>query len=275
MPYSDNLRPREDGSDDNLDDQLSPSDGYFNSSSSNVAPAVPNVMVPDPTVRESETPAESKARQAKEDSFKVLNIPGQRVQPRALDRIDSSSSTSDQNTNTAASSTRPYYTPSTTTHTSPTSQATLSAAPYHTRQQYQPIRTRPPRGRTPSIYSEAPPAYTPSPASPVSPASQGQQATNYSTFSPNMGVENDRLLGRDPESMGGPTDDDHVQTPRWSRRIRRRLPPWFTGRVAIMVAILFIFTIGFLTSSTKVFGGDNVNCSRPAQSHPNSQANQE
>ncbi|KAI0137199.1 hypothetical protein BJ170DRAFT_604814 [Xylariales sp. AK1849] len=234
MSYSDNLYSYNDDSDDDYADQLSPSDGYF--TSSNAIPSVPNVMVPDPTLQQSETAGESKAREANEES--LLNSSGRALQPQASHHREASSYQP-----STAPSTRSYSTR--TTHTSSTSYAPASSRASAARQ---PIRTLPSPGRTPSVYSEAPPAYTPSPTSPISPANPSNQARNYSTFPSNMGVENERLLGRDPESMGQP-DDEELPSPLWRRRIRRRLPPWLNLRMLVIAAVLLVVSIGFLANS--------------------------
>ncbi|KAI1851614.1 hypothetical protein JX265_010698 [Neoarthrinium moseri] len=242
-------------SDDEPGDQLSPSDGNFANSSSNVVPNVPNVVVPDPTVRDSETPAERKALEAKEDEF--LNSPGH-SQPQAVyPSRNPSRNPSVLGPSTSAPSTRSYSTR--TSHTPPTSYAPSSQAPSTSRQ---PLRTHPSRERTPSLYSEAPPAYTPSQTTPLSPTAPSDETRSYNTFSPNMGVENERLLDRDPESMG-PPDDESLHSPRWSKRIRRRLPPWLNWRVGLLAVVLLAITLGFLTSGYKAFKGGDKTTIRP------------
>lgn len=120
--------------------------------------------------------------------------------------------------------------------------------------------------------TEAPPAYTPSPTSPTSSASPSSaeaasntsdpSSSNYRTFSDNtyriMGgrEETEGLLARDPESMGGPSDDefhnhrDDQTTPVWRERMRRRLPylNLRSGKVLLGGLVLLLVTIGFLTS---------------------------
>jgi hypothetical protein len=273
MPYSDNLYSVYDDSDsDGNEDALSPTDGYFTSSSSvpsNVVPRVPNVMVVDPTLQQSETSAESKAREAgQERLLNSPNSPTSHVEPQAPSTRDSSSYTPSTSPSTRSYSTQP-------THTSSTAYAPSSyTATTSTSASRQPLRTR---ARTASVYSDAPPAYTPSPtaptptsptaptfptpasptpATPLSPTSQANQARTYNTFPPIMGIENERLLGREPESMGHPDDEEAARTPFSNRRIRRRLPPWLSWRMLILAAVLLIVSVGFLASSYKLFKGD-------------------
>lgn len=249
-----------DDSDGDEADQLSPTDGYFTAnSSSNGVPRVPNVMVTDPTLQQSETNAESKAREA--DQERLLSTPQRhaQVQPGLSSRSDSSSAY-DQSTVPSARS----YSTTQPTHTSSTSYAPSSAtAPNSAPASRQTLPTFSSRGRTASLYSEAPPAYTPSSSSPLSPASPSNQARNYGTTtsittaaSANMGVEDERLLGRDPESMAEP-DDEEIRRPVWSRRMRRRLPLWLNNwRMLILGVVLLLVTVGFLASTYRVFKGD-------------------
>jgi hypothetical protein len=76
-----------------------------------------------------------------------------------------------------------------------------------------------------------------------------------------MGVESERLLGRDPESMGEP-DEERAYMPRWSRRFRRRLPPWFNWKIGLLAVVLLGITIGFLTSGYQAVKGDTVSMSQ-------------
>lgn len=70
-------------------------------------------------------------------------------------------------------------------------------------------------------------------------------------------IENERLLGRDPESMGQPEDGDLSHTPHWTRRVRRRLPTWLTWKTAVLGLIVLIVTIGLLASSFRIFKEDD------------------
>ncbi|KAI1759497.1 hypothetical protein GGR53DRAFT_141607 [Hypoxylon sp. FL1150] len=255
MPYSDNLYSLSDDSDgENYADQLSPSDGYFaSSSSSHVVPNVPNVLVPDPTLQEtSESAAESKAREANEE-LQASNTqrteydhyhpagPGSSQEPSHLEQRAASSHQRRRDSTSAHT-----YTPSSLSRTT--------------------LRSYPSRARASSVYSDAPPAYSPSPTTPslISPTNQqSNQSRNYNTFSSVMGVadviENQRLLGRDPESMGQPGDGDadFGRTPHWTQRVRRRLPTWLTRRTAILGLVVLIVTIGLLASSFRILKEDD------------------
>lgn len=252
MPHSGGFHSEDGDEDHDYADQLSPSDGYFASgSSSHAVPNVPNVIVPDPTVRESET----KAREAAHESFLNTRHTRGDLQPQALSARDISSYAQSAAPSSRSDSTRSVSTP-------PTSYAPSSSVASTTRH---PLRTHQAAARTPSLYSEAPPAYTPSqpsqpsqatpasstspasPTSPLSPTNQANQSVNYGSISPDMGIENERLLGRDPESMGAPGEEEAYK-PRWSRRISRKLPPWLNWKVVLLFIVLLVITFGFLTS---------------------------
>ncbi|KAI1076500.1 hypothetical protein F5B20DRAFT_555373 [Whalleya microplaca] len=250
MSYSDNLYSMNNDSDgDDYADQLSPSDGYFASSSpSNTVPNVPNILVPDPTLEQSpETSSESKSREAAGErllstqSDQGYHNPSESAYSRQSDQ-------SEQRFASSIATSQRHHNP---THTHTYSQSSASHTPF---------RAYPTRGRTPSVYSEAPPAYSPSPASPLSPTSQETQSRNYSTFSSNMGVtnvENERLLGREPESMGQPGGDEEAVAPIWSRRMRRRLPRWLSWRIVLFALIILTVSIGFLASSFRITREDD------------------
>ncbi|KAI1412450.1 hypothetical protein F5Y13DRAFT_180200 [Hypoxylon sp. FL1857] len=257
MPYSDNLysNPGGDSESDgeSYADQLSPSDGYFasSSSSSHVVPTVPNILVPDPTLHQTpESDAESKkAREADEERFSSNTQRAEDYYYNHHHPIGSGNSQElGQLEQRAASSTtprQPQYSP-TFAHTYSPSSASRA-----------PFRPYPTRGRTPSVYSDAPPAYSPSPTSPFSHTSQQQtQSRNYNTFSSTMGVadtiEGERLLGRDPESIGQPEDMEVGRTPHWTRRVRRRLPTWLNCRIVALGLIVLVVSIGFLAGSFRI-----------------------
>ncbi|KAI1343792.1 hypothetical protein F5Y15DRAFT_178533 [Xylariaceae sp. FL0016] len=261
MPYSDNLYSMSDdgSSDEDYGDHLSPSDGYFasSSSSSNVVPNIPNRMVIDPTLQQrSETDAESKAREADEE--RPLN--NQRYQdPTFPPELDPSRAFRySQQAANASLHHVPRHHPSVTYSPSSASPTSSRAFAFRT--------------RTPSFYSDAPPAYTPSPATPLSPtrniSGSSTQSRNYSTFASNMGVsdvENERLLSAHPESMGQPHDEE-LGSPVWSRRVKRRLPAWMTWRVALATLILLLVSFGLLANSFRIVKVDDGKKSiRPAQ----------
>ncbi|ORY64246.1 uncharacterized protein BCR38DRAFT_485384 [Pseudomassariella vexata] len=250
-----------DGDEDVSVNQLSPSDGFFApSSSSNVVPHVPNVMLIDPTLqRPLETAAESKAREADEAPLahsrrSYHHTPGASYYS---EQRQASSFAQPARHNTTSYPSYPLYIPS-----SSSAAASTSTVPSGSQQQ---VRAGPFIGRAPSLYSDAPPPYSPSPTSPLSPASPSNQARNYSTITYNMGIENERLLGQDPESMAEPGEGDEPQrSPLWARRIRKRLLPWMSWRMLMLTVILLAVTVGFLASSYRVFkGGENKNSIRP------------
>ncbi|KAI0015630.1 hypothetical protein F4780DRAFT_64301 [Xylariomycetidae sp. FL0641] len=244
MPYyNDNLYSlnRGDPDDDYAHQLLSPSDGYFASSSTssseepfNAIPDVPNVLIPDPTLqqqqqqRQQQTASESKAQEAGEERHLVTNRShsgrAQQQQHRRLPVTYSLSS--------AASS-----------------------------------------RRTPSIYSEAPPAYTPSPLAPAGTRHPTQPRSYNTFFTGNMGVaemqeQNERLLGSSqPESMSQPLHDEEAggAPEHWRRRVRRRLPPWMTWRVVLLTCVVLIAAVGFLSSSYRIVKGDGRKTIAPSQ----------
>ncbi|KAK8039403.1 hypothetical protein PG993_007814 [Apiospora rasikravindrae] len=280
MPYSDNLYSSghaygDSDSDDGYGDEHSPSDGYFTASaSSQGVPSVPNVMVPDPTLRQQpETAAESKEREVEQDRLAALNtrrhghplgnasLPG----AHSYSHLEHATAPS---TSTRTQSTYPIFTPRTPLFTSAYTPSSSSASASVAASRL-PLRSLPSsRGRAASVYSDAPPAYTPSPTSPLSATSPTNQARNYSTFSSaNMGIEDERLLGRDPESMGLPNDEESVR-PAWRQRVRRRLPTWLSLRTTLLALVLLIASVGFLASSYRVVKDDRGNTIRPSPAEP-------
>ncbi|KAI0181850.1 hypothetical protein GGR52DRAFT_58026 [Hypoxylon sp. FL1284] len=260
MPYADNMYSMGDESDgEGYEDHLSPSDGYFaSSSSSHVVPNVPNVLVSDPTLQEtstSDSAAESKAREANEETLSSNN---QRTE-------DSSRIHHHQPTHPDSSLERGRLEQHATQTTNPHQQQ-HDPTSAHT---YAPsslsrttFRSYPSQGRASSVYSDAPPAYSPSPTTlPSSTSQQNHQPINYNTFSPTMGVadivENERLLGRDPESMGQPEDVNFGRTPHWTRRVRRRLPTWLSCRMIVLGLIVLVVSIGLLASSFRILKEDD------------------
>ncbi|KAI0556281.1 hypothetical protein F4679DRAFT_26472 [Xylaria curta] len=256
MPYSDNMYSMEDDpAGEDYSDQLSPSDGRFPSSSSNITPHIPNVFIPDPTLQqETERGAESKASEAEED--RLLSSRRDSVHSHWESSIQSLSRLEQATTATTASVLRHHD-----QVTYPQSSASQG-----------PSRALPSRARSPSVYSEAPPAYSPSPIAPVPSRTTTQQdrPRNYNTFgnSRTMGapeVESERLLGPQPESMGAPVDEERGTAPVWARRVRGRLPKWFSWKYALLALIVLIVSIAFLTgiSSSHSRKGDDTS-TRPA-----------
>ncbi|KAI8963022.1 hypothetical protein F5Y11DRAFT_168269 [Daldinia sp. FL1419] len=257
MPYAGGLYSMTGESDgDGYADQLSPSDGYFAapSSSSHAVPNVPNILVPDPTLQQrSESGAESKALEAEEEKepsnartaeYYHHNYnhaaagSGLTGQPGRLEHYAASSSTAP----------RQHRCHSTFTHTYS-----------HSSLPYTPFRNYPTRGQT-SVYSDAPPAYSPSPIYPIPPTNQQPQSRGYSTFTPTMGapnaVENARLLGRSPESIGQPIAEESGNTMHWTRRVRRRLPTWLGWRSS-MLGLMMVISIVLLANSLRIIKQDH------------------
>ncbi|KAI0402984.1 hypothetical protein F4802DRAFT_599498 [Xylaria palmicola] len=273
MPYSDYMYSMDDDSDgEDYAGQLSPSDGQFPPSSSNVTPLIPNVFIPDPTLQQrTERSAESKAREEGEDRFLTTRMTEGSAPPASCSSPSSTSRLA--HARTLASALPPHH---------PHHRVTYSQS---SSSQSSP-RVLPGRARSPSVYSEAPPAYSPSAVSPVSPGSgnssnssattttTGQQGwlRNYNTFSTihrmgAQGVEGERLLAFPPESMGGPVDEERAG-PAWGRRVHRRLPAWFNWKYALLALVLLIISIAFLgglssLSSSKPSKGDD-GAERPA-----------
>ncbi|KAI8946859.1 hypothetical protein F4801DRAFT_595985 [Xylaria longipes] len=240
MPYSDNMYSMDDDSaGEDYSDQLSPSDGQFPSSSSNITPHIPNVFIPDPTLQQgTERGAESKALEAEEDRLLSSRIHStyrhwESSSPRSCSRLEQAT------TATTASIPRHH-------HQVTYSQSSASRSP---------SRALPSRARSSSVYSEAPPAYSPSPISPIpsgSATTQQDRSRNYNTFgiSRIMGapeVESERLLGPQPESMGAPVDEERGTTPAWARSVHGCLPKWLNWKYAILALVVLIVSIAFLS----------------------------
>ncbi|KAF9878476.1 hypothetical protein CkaCkLH20_03968 [Colletotrichum karsti] len=275
-PYSDNLYSADDSDlegpdDDNLDAHLSPTDGYFQSSSSSAGnlyppqqtqeherrdtwdnvtdatlptsagvPHVPNVLVQDPSLQKG---ASSKDHEAREETR--LNTSFAPQSTSAVDDFyDGASTIADS-----------VATPSHTTYTS-AAQSSSSYTPYSpsTDAPLRTPQTHPRRGlySQPSslfrIPREAPPAYTPSPTSPLS--SSPTEFRNYQTFNTMGAPEEARhLLGRDPESMGDEPYDEDPRPQPWRERVLKRFP-WASRRTLKMVLfalLMFSIFVGFLS----------------------------
>jgi hypothetical protein len=263
-------------------DAATPSSHYPAETSSQV-PHVPNVWVHDPSLEQGTT-AESKAREAQEE--RDLNR-------RRAGRPHPSNFTSLPHAGDGGSSTFPSLnsqTPSSTTTTTigPGQQSRyafgpgLSSAPPS--QRYTPYTTssssfahpsfssaaaapsRSHRSGTiyserSSLFSEAPPAYTPSPTSPST-----SYSNNYQTLRPshsNMGRISESesrglLAGGEyqsiPQDMGGQVDDDYTTYTRpmsWRDRVRRRVSGLDrrTCQLVVVGVVLALITVGFLVSS--------------------------
>ncbi|KUI62824.1 hypothetical protein VP1G_09956 [Cytospora mali] len=250
--------------------------GYALAASSQV-PHVPDVWVSDPSIEQRST-AESKAREAQEErELSSRRRGGQLDNPLSQNPTSqvirggggtsaSSGYPNSQSSSSISGSGHPRY------GFGPGLSSAAQQGPYS--QRYTPSSataaptplSRPQRSGTiyserSSLFSEAPPAYTPSPTSPsgVSPSS------NYQTFSPsNMGriseSESRGLLAghnqqyRSPQDMGGrQTDEDDYGFARaghWRDRARGCVPH-FTGRTCKLLVfglVLLFVTLGFVVS---------------------------
>jgi hypothetical protein len=251
-----------------LDEALSPSDGYFHaSSSSDVVPSphashsahshvpfVPNVLVEDPSLRQAQA-GEAKAREAAEEQRLSINTGhGEHRSSSAYVAEDAPLSPQtpsvrypnlshqlhrrslEEEAHTSRGLDHPH------THHGGLSSESANAGP--TANQF---------------LSDAPPAY--SPRSPTSPSSSSppvsQQGTSYQTFSPHhtapiatMGVpgEQQALLPREPESMGNPSGDRPPS--RWRRvkdAVHRR--SWRKTLKNILFGLIIISIFAMILSS--------------------------
>ena len=266
-----------------------PTSGYAAATSSQI-PHVPDVWVLDPSLGQGST-AGSKAREAREE--RELNS------RRRAGRLDNNSWALSPAAHrrgggfsTASYDVNPQSTISSSSAGSGAPRygygpGLSSVTPYA--QRYPPLSSpvvlsRPQRSGTiyserSSLFSEAPPAYTPSPTSPTTAASS---FPNYQTFPPpppnNMGRISESetrglLAGRhhhqynsSPQDMGGEPVDNAYTFARigdWRDRVRGRAPH-FTGRTCklfVLGLVLLFVTAGFLVSSF-VSVKDDVSCPR-------------
>lgn len=270
-----------------------PSTSGYTAATSAQVPRVPDVWVSDPSIAQEST-AESKAREAREERELLnsrrraagqLDVPnpsaltfpsshqvGRGGYPPTPSHPDSQSqSSSSSSTSTSGSSgSHPRYA------FGPGLSSVLQyVPPTHSPQRYTPpfptALSRPQRSGTvyserSSLFSEAPPAYTPSPTT----SSPTTVSSVYQTFSPsspfNMGrpseSESQGLLAgqhnqyRSPQDMGGErTEGDYYSTftPTGDWRDRARgCVPHFTGRTCkfVVLGLVLVFvTVGFIASS--------------------------
>ncbi|KAL7787121.1 hypothetical protein V8C37DRAFT_419081 [Trichoderma ceciliae] len=285
-PYSDNLYSGDDNPwDDDQNDALSPTDGYFHASSSGLeeatasspsppvrqqrqssnVPFVPNVMVEDPTLHEDR--AAAKAREAEEERlinsaaagrsapfndsqlhhqtvpftqgqaglyqpFHISPLPPPRSQVATYPQVQAHRHSASASASASSSS------PSSPGH-------------HHRRSIEEEISTfQSPSaaGQATNQYTvhrqaDAPPAYSPSASSPPLPS-------GYQTFTPppavtqseTMGVpeENQSLLPRQPESMGGAPNGS--QEPLW-RRIKSSTNSTTRKKIRTVLGVLVILSI--------------------------------
>ncbi|KAI1472001.1 uncharacterized protein F4812DRAFT_201858 [Daldinia caldariorum] len=262
MPYADNLYSMTDESDggDDYADQLSPTDGYFSSSllsSHHAIPNVPNILIPDSTLQQTlESGAESKAREAEAES----SSSGYRRVGDSSQNYDHTAATS--GITEQVSHSEQHATSSSAAPHQQQPNPALAHTYLHSSSSHTSFGIYPTRGRTLSVYSDAPPAYSPPPASPPSStANQQRQSISYSTFNSTMGVqdifENERLLARDPESIGQPIDEEHGDTPHWTRRVRRRLPMWLGWSGSVLSLIIMAISIFVAVNYLRTINGDD------------------
>lgn len=253
---------------------------------SSQVPHVPNVWVSDPSLSQESTDKANEAQQERsqyENNRRLAAADQHHLDPATPDHSSLTSPTAGASpgasnvlspsllpnspqpaTATRSAATASYVSsPRTAAHRyTPSNTSSSAAGPYHPRRTY---------SERSSLFSEAPPAYTPSPTSPTSNASGGT-SNNYQTFSPTsrtapgfstMGRLSESeshglLAGQNynaiPQSMGGeldPNDDGHFEYPRpsgWRDRLRQF--SWRRHWKLVLLGIVLTFvTLGFLVSS--------------------------
>lgn len=239
-----------------------PSSHYPAAASSQV-PHVPNVWVNDPSLEQGST-AESKAREAQEERDLNRRRAGRphpsnfaSLPPQAGDGGSSTFPSLNQTPSTTFGPGQSRYAFGPGLSSAPPNQR---YTPYSSSSSAAPSRSH--RSGTiyserSSLFSEAPPAYTPSPTSPST------SYSNYQTIRPsNMGRISESesrglLTGHEyqsiPQDMGGQPDDEYTfaRPGNWRDRVRSRvsgLDRRTCKFVALGVILLFV-TVGFLVSS--------------------------
>ncbi|KAL6886998.1 hypothetical protein GGI43DRAFT_270593 [Trichoderma evansii] len=291
-PWEDEQHEQHEQHDDNS--ALSPADGYFHASSgleeaatssshytvrqSSSVPFVPNVMVEDPTLQEDR--AAAKAREAEEESrinsaAAGGSTPFDDRQPHHQPSVTQGEASYYQPSHQSRAPLPPSQAaayPQFQAHrhlASSSSTSSSSASPsghYHRRSIDEEVSSFQPStsmGQLTNQYTvhrqtDAPPAYSPSASSPP-------LSSSYQTFSPPqaaaqsdaMGVpeENQSLLPRQPESMGGPPNGSRETL--WRRIQRntntRKKVRTILGVLVIISIVLALFggTIGVRDSNRK------------------------
>ena len=245
VPYSDNLYSSNDTDDE--DSALSPADGYFRAShpndgdeqTANRVPNIPNVLVEDPTLTQGGgVDDDSKAREAEEEAR--LSSGREETQSSSVSRPPNVPN--HQHRRSVEEDGHGFYTqPGTASAANHTPASPPPAAARETQPLLQ--QTRP----LPLHPIDAPPAYSPSPTSPQS------SHHGYQTFIPfctpahnSMGLpgEQQGLLSREPESMGGPPSNPPSYWQRlkdeWSYGSSRRTLKAALGVLVIMSVIAAI-----------------------------------
>lgn len=240
----------------------------YDSSSQNLGDPQPHSSTTQPPSTHNSRPPPPHSRDGTSSAFSLLNPP----------HLHTNNLRGPSGSASGSSSTPPHraghrYTPSSSSYAAGAPSASSSSGGPSSR----PRRSATSYSERSSLFSEAPPAYTPSPTSPIS---SGSPYTNnsYQTFSPstqhnNMGRPSESeshglLAGQTyqsiPESMGGqPDDNGHYTYPEpagWRDRIRQF--DWRKHwKLIVLGVVLALITIGFLVSS--VFGVKNsVSCLR-------------
>lgn len=257
-------------------DALSPADGYFHNSnnlsqavpstvdddaSNSVAdgqhmrggvatnvPHVPNVLVEDPTLRQSS--ADAKAQEAAEEASGSNNQSEHSLQETSQD--DSPSQTPQASASTADASTA-----AATDGDQVTRQAERSSAPSPSPPS-SPLSPHPPRRlaseRTPLIrrrdhthraYDDAPPAYSRNPPTSYRTISSGHVADSDPSHHQTFPDEQEPLLSTDPQSMSTPFPDPDlpVSLVFWRRFSMVNDRPKLKKRIVLILAAILVFVI--------------------------------
>ncbi|KAK5988650.1 hypothetical protein PT974_10136 [Cladobotryum mycophilum] len=279
-PYSDNLYSNfgDDGSDDEQNSALSPTDGYFHASSSTVpgvdtaspplryqyqyqyqpqtqpqhqrqssnVPSVPNVLVEDPTLNQDK--AAAKEREAAQERLLLNNSTSSQsnvAQTHSYHSPISSQSHHQQSSTSAASSSNPTS-PHSHHHRRSVEEQNSSFIYSHSAAS----PTSPHYSRH-HPHSDAPPAYSPSASSPSHSAHyQTFGSLNNAVNQSTMGVpeEHQALLPRHPESMGAPGYGS--RTPFW-RRIKDSAQSSHNRKaLKSLLGVLVILSIVFILVSS-------------------------
>ncbi|KAE8448287.1 hypothetical protein EG329_009718 [Mollisiaceae sp. DMI_Dod_QoI] len=217
MPFSDNLYSAEDSDHESFSEELSPSDGYFNRGH------VPANVVQDPSLSKDDK-AEDKtlipppSAQSRTGGSSRTSLHS--VLPRSLPSHNYASRRNDNASNPPSS-----YNP-----TSPVSPGRADGMP----------------SERSTLIHGPPPAYSASPEVPLPP--QEQEGRSYSTF-PEQQLERGYLPDREPESMGGPTEEEpNESTPLSSEPKPERVSIFRRIITKILLAALFVAVVISLTA---------------------------
>lgn len=191
-------------------------------------------MIEDPSIGSSST-AESKAREAREETEALERTIGSHQTPTTTNNPASPLSPSQPSHSTSPA---PSDVSAGTTSYTRTSPITTTYTPIPQR-----LHQNPYSEASPLLYSTAPPAYSPSSSS-----SEGHRR-NYSTISnPTYDPEEGRIPHfRQPESMGAPLDNDNDRSPLIRRPVISRKRK-FAQRFIILLAALAL-AVSFITAT--------------------------